>query len=341
MRTMRVADPSFAPADFLRLTENAGLTGGWAWSFASGRQTWSPGLFRLLGLDPGRTRPSYGLLVDLVHPDDRPNLASAADLMQGHALPEREMRIVRPDGTLRLFTLRTELHLTAEGRPRAAAGLVLDVTDAAALLRLRRAETRRRNAWFAASRVLFVPVGLDGRFDFPPEAAQLAGRPLDEINADPFADVVPAERAAFRDSVARRQAGRVFQAAPTIRHRNRVPERYRVVSVPVHDERGRLIERNGLIYPAALAAPPVDGGLRDGLEQAVEGHHLRAARALLDWSMTALAEASGLSLSTVRRLEEDAEGQGARSRHKVIAALRGAGIRFIVLDDGEVAVARS
>ena len=133
MRTMRAADLSFAPADFLRLTENVGLTGGWAWSFASGRQTWSPGLFRLLGLDPERTRPSYDLLLDLVHPDDRPNLASAADLIQGHALPEREIRFVRPDGTLRLFTLRTELHLTAEGRPRAAAGIVLDWEDFADL----------------------------------------------------------------------------------------------------------------------------------------------------------------------------------------------------------------
>jgi hypothetical protein len=341
-QAMRMADPFFAPADFLRLTETAGLTGSWAWIFASDRQTWSPGLFRLLGLDPARTRPSYDLLTDLVHPDDRPNLASAADLVQGHALPEHEIRIVRPDGTLRTLTVRTELHLTAEGRPRAAAGVVLDVTDSAALLRLRRADLRQRNAWFAAVRMLFVPVDLDGRFRFPPEAAQFAGRSIEEINADPFADVVPEERAAFRESIARRAAGGVFHAAPLLHHRNRQPERYRVLSVPVYDERGRLVERHGLVYPAALAAPlTAPDPVREGLEQAVAGHHLRAARALLDWSMTTLAEASGLSLSTVRRLEEDTEGNGARSRHKAVAALRGAGIRFIVLDDGEVAVARS
>ncbi|MCF4124370.1 PAS domain-containing protein [Methylobacterium sp. SyP6R] len=338
---MRAADLSFAPADFLRLTETAGLTGNWAWVFASDRQTWSPGLHRLLGLDPLQVPPSYALLVDLVHPDDRLHLASAADLMQGYALPEREVRVVRPDGTLRLLTMRTELHMSPEGRPLAAAGLVLDVTDSAALLRLRRADLRRQSAWFAAARMLFVPVGLDGRFRFPPETARFAGRPIEEINADPFADVVPWERAAFRDSIARRDVGGVFQAAPLIHHRNRDPERYRVLSVPVRDERGCLVERNGLVYPAALAVPVAVAGLRAGLEQAVEGHHLRAARALLDWSMTNLAEASGLSLSTVRRLEENAEGQGARSRHKAIAALRQAGIRFVLLDDGEVAVARA
>ncbi|KMO18356.1 hypothetical protein SQ03_10620 [Methylobacterium platani JCM 14648] len=72
----------------------------------------------------------------------------------------------------------------------------------------------------------------------------------------------------------------------------------------------------------------------------MQGHHLRAARGLLDWSMSTLAEAGGLSLSTVRRLEEDAEGQGARSRHRAVTALRQAGIRFIALDDGTLAVAR-
>ncbi len=338
---MRAADLSFAPADFLRLTETAGLTGNWAWVFGSNRQIWSPGLHRLLGLDPVRVPPRYDLLVDLVHPEDRIHLASEADLLQGYALPEREVRVMRPDGTLRMVTMRTELHLSPEGRPLAAAGLVLDVTDSAAMLRLRRADQRRQGAWFAAARMLFVPVGLDGRYHFPPEAARLAGRPIEELNADPSADVVPEERAAFRDSIARRDAGGVFQAAPLIRHRHRAPERYRVLSVPVHDERGGLVERNGIIYPAALAVPVAVAGLRAGLEQAVEGHHLRAARALLDWSMTNLAEASGLSLSTVRRLEENAEGQGARSRHRAIAALRDAGIRFILLDDGEVAVARA
>ncbi|AWN50216.1 histidine kinase [Methylobacterium terrae] len=317
------------------------MTGSWAWVFASDVQTWSPGLYRLLGLDPVRTRPSYDLLAGFVHPDDRLHLASAADLIQGHALPEREVRVVRPDGTLRTLALRTELHLTPEGRPRAAAGIALDVTDPAALLHLRRADQRRRSAWFAQARVLFVPVGLDMSFDFPPEAARLAGRSLDEVNADPFADVVPEERAAFRDSVARRRPGLVFQGAPLIRHRDRAPERYRILSVPVHDDQGRLIERSGLIYPAALGAPPTADGLREGLEQAVEGRHLRAARALLDWSMATLAAASGLSLSTVRRLEEGDGPAAQRSRHQAVATLRRAGIRFVVLDDGAVAVART
>ncbi|TNC13518.1 helix-turn-helix domain-containing protein [Methylobacterium terricola] len=337
---MRAADLSFAPADFLRLIEEVGLTGTWGWVFASDLQTWSPGLYRLLGLDPARTRPSYDLLASLVHPDDRLTLASAADLAQGYALPEQRARVMRPDGTLRVLALRTELHLTPDGRPRAAAGIALDVTDPSALLRLRQADLRRRSAWFAQRRMLFVRVGLDQSFDFPPEAAQLTGRPLAEVNADPFADVVPDERSAFRDSAAQRGLFQVFQGMPLVRHRNREPERYRIVSVPVRDECDRLVERSSLVYPAALGAFPM-ADLRQGLEQAVDGHHLRAARALLDWSMTDLAQASGLSLSTVRRLEEGEGSATHRSRHQAIGALRHAGIRFILLDDGGVAVART
>lgn len=337
---MRAADLSFAPADFFRLIEDVGLTGSWGWVFASDVQTWSPGLYRLLGLDPERTRPSYDLLASLVHPDDQAMVASAADVAQGYALPEQRVRVVRPDGTLRTLAMRTELHLTPAGRPRAAAGIILDVTDPAALQQLRRSDLRRRSSWYAQVRVLFVPVGLDGSFDFPPEAAQLTGRPLDEVNADPFADVVPEEREAFRESAARRGLSEVFQGMPLICHRNRVPERYRILSVPVQDEQGRVVERSGLAYPAALSPPLVTGSLREGLEQAVEGRHLRAARALLDWSMATLAEASGLSLSTVRRLEEGEGAAAHRSRHQAVEALRRAGIRFVSLDDGTVAVAR-
>ena len=85
--------------------------------------------------------------------------------------------------------------------------------------------------------------------------------------------------------------------------------------------------------------PLPSGALRRGLEACVAGHHLRAARALLGWSMLELATASGLSFSTVRRLE-DGTGSGDRSRDAAIAALRAAGIRFSLMDGATVAVAR-
>lgn len=77
------------------------------------------------------------------------------------------------------------------------------------------------------------------------------------------------------------------------------------------------------------------------LEQAIHGYHLRAARALLDWPMPILAKSSTLSVSTVKRLEDGRDAHPVRSRRKAILALHAAGIRFILLEDGAVAVARS
>ena len=57
---------------------------------------------------------------------------------------------------------------------------------------------------------------------------------------------------------------------------------------------------------------------------------IRAARGLLGWSQTHLAEKAGLSLPTVKRLET---GNGPRvsddAREKVVVALETAGIAFI------------
>src|SRR4051812_39121373 len=72
----------------------------------------------------------------------------------------------------------------------------------------------------------------------------------------------------------------------------------------------------------------------------INRRHLRAARALLDWSMADLAQASGLSFSTIRRLEESSEGGTVRSRRAAVAALRAAGIDFSRAAGDAVAIAK-
>jgi transcriptional regulator with XRE-family HTH domain len=83
-----------------------------------------------------------------------------------------------------------------------------------------------------------------------------------------------------------------------------------------------------------------EGDLKRGLEEGIKGSHVRGARALLDWSMADLAKASKLSLSTIRRLEEDGLGEAARSLPRVLAALRACGIVFLLVEGGGIAIAR-
>lgn len=69
---------------------------------------------------------------------------------------------------------------------------------------------------------------------------------------------------------------------------------------------------------------------------------IRAARALLNWSQNDLVERSGLSLTTIRRMEDAGIGPGKSSAEnvgKVQGVLEGAGIIFIA-SNGEGAGVR-
>lgn len=62
---------------------------------------------------------------------------------------------------------------------------------------------------------------------------------------------------------------------------------------------------------------------------------IKAARALLDWSQSDLAAASGVSEPTIKRLESASGELGGRSdtTEKIVAALEAAGVIFITTGD--------
>jgi len=68
---------------------------------------------------------------------------------------------------------------------------------------------------------------------------------------------------------------------------------------------------------------------------------LRAARSLLGWSQTQLAERAGLSLPTVKRVERES-GDGPNvsdeAREKLRRALEKAGVEFIAENGGGAGV---
>lgn len=60
----------------------------------------------------------------------------------------------------------------------------------------------------------------------------------------------------------------------------------------------------------------------------VESEQIRAARAFVNWSQTQLAEMSGVSLPTIKRMEKDTGGSNFGNVKKVREALEEAGIIF-------------
>ncbi|WP_128561070.1 PAS domain-containing protein [Methylobacterium crusticola] len=337
------AEDGACSGDFLRVVESFGLAGTWSWDFARGEHAWSPGLLRILGISEGDLRPSYTGLLSLVHPEDRAGLAPAADVARQGILRPHTFRVFRPDGSQRTVASRGEVTFAPDGRPLRALGVVIDVSNREVLVRAHAAEQARRRLLFEAARTFSYTMPAYPKVRYPAEVVALTGLPEEALIEDVAQAFVPQERAYWRER--RREgyeSGRPFVLSPTLILADGTRERFRIVVVPVRDARGGIREWAILNQPALAGQRVPAGPVSRAAEDGIEGSHLRAARGLLDWSMTDLARASGLSLSTVRRLEENADGPGVRrSRQAAAAALRAAGIAFTLLDGVGVAVAQA
>lgn len=338
--TMRAAEPHFSD-NLLRILEAQGLTGSWIWTFAPRSHVWSPGLFRLCGLPP-EAAPSYDLLLDLVHPEDRLALETPADIVGAGEMRQHRFRIIRPDGTERVLASRGEVRFSPGGRPVSAAALLIDVTDERQVAEAQAEDRRRRRALFDHAQTWINTAAYAGATrSGSDELLSLTGLSRSEFLDDCLRVVVSDDRARVRDLVRERLRDREpFVMAKRLVLAKGGSGTFRFVYVPVRDERGAV--RGWATLASRLGGPAMrpEDEVKRGLERAVRGAHLRAGRALLDWSMSDLARVSRLSLSTIRRLEEDSSGEAARSLPRAVAALRSGGIAFLLTEEGALAVAR-
>ncbi|AWN52775.1 PAS domain-containing protein [Methylobacterium sp. 17Sr1-1] len=335
--------PAFSSRDFLRLLEIRGLTGSWGWTFATDEHVWSPGLYRLLGLDLGAIRPSYANLLAMVHPEDRFDLATAAQVIQGGTQHDRTVRVIRPDGSLRILSVRGEVYHDLDGRPRAAAGTLLDVTDRERLAAVQAEERRRRRALFEQTQSWTHSMADDATQRVgSQEVLALTGLTQEEFREDCCRVIAAGDRPRAREQVRTLlQAGRPFVMGKVLRLAQGGEARFHFAYAPLRDETDAI--RTWAIMVSRLDGPmaaPLDEPIREGLESGIGGRHLCAARGLLGWSMQDLAARSGLSLSSIRRLEDDGEALTSRTRRTAVAALREAGIVFLLTDGNAVAVYR-
>ncbi len=112
----------------LRLAQHAAELGVFEVEFPSGKRTWSPEMFRILGF-PGDSPPSGSQeLLRLCHPDDRSLLEGQfARLAAGERL-HVECRIVPPNSELRWVEVFAKAIGDVAGRPVRYLGVVRDVT---------------------------------------------------------------------------------------------------------------------------------------------------------------------------------------------------------------------
>jgi PAS domain S-box-containing protein len=123
--------------------------GSWAFDPA-GFDYWSPELFRMHGLEPGRKPPTLREYLDSVHPQDRESMANLIQgLLAKASAFDATKRIVRPDGEVR-YVRCVGAPIVGQESLKKYVGSALDVTEQELVTQ----ELRRREAYLAEAQRL-------------------------------------------------------------------------------------------------------------------------------------------------------------------------------------------
>jgi PAS domain S-box-containing protein len=102
MERDRAAEALRQSEGFLADGQRISHTGSWSWNISTGQVTWSDEHFRIFGVDPDSTGPSFDLFLESVHPDDRSFIERGLEsAIREKAGFDMEFRIVTPDGYIK------------------------------------------------------------------------------------------------------------------------------------------------------------------------------------------------------------------------------------------------
>ena len=103
--------------------------GSFVHDLVSDRAEWSDQLYRLYGLSPDAGGGSMKLVLPNVHPDDREKFLAVKDQVARRIQTSSlDFRVVRPDGTERIFHRECDLTFDEEGKPIRMFGTIQDIT---------------------------------------------------------------------------------------------------------------------------------------------------------------------------------------------------------------------
>src|SRR6266446_2346787 len=115
-------------AEAQRLTH----TGSWAINVATDEHFWSEEVFRIYEVDPEKVKPSWSLILDRVHPDDRASLEQRKKTeftQTGWADSKGDYRIVVPGGKIKHLHTIAHPVMDASGQIVEIIGTTMDITE--------------------------------------------------------------------------------------------------------------------------------------------------------------------------------------------------------------------
>ncbi len=124
--TLRRSEAYLAEAQ--KLTQS----GSWAWNVRTGDAFWSQEMFRILGYDPDKTKPTRSHFLERVHPEDRPLIEQKAKSQSNgfeKVDAEADYRIVLSDGTIKHLHSVARPVMNESGEVAEIVGTSMDVTE--------------------------------------------------------------------------------------------------------------------------------------------------------------------------------------------------------------------
>lgn len=115
---------------YLREGQRLSHTGSWAWNVSTGELYWSEEHYRIFGLDPETFTLTIEAAQQFIHPEDRTaaNQAFCKATGEGSAFGW-DLRIVRPDGTIRYVHSQAYPLFNEAGELREYVGTIIDMTQ--------------------------------------------------------------------------------------------------------------------------------------------------------------------------------------------------------------------
>lgn len=131
--TKKNSDLSDQNVKLLALAEQVAHFGCWELDVSKTGAVWSPGMFRIFGIEPRTTGFTWEEYTSFIHPDDLESADKNAQLMMNSPLNHRESfdyRIIRRDGAIRIIrSQRQVVKIDSEGKVKVVVGVDQDVTD--------------------------------------------------------------------------------------------------------------------------------------------------------------------------------------------------------------------
>jgi len=114
----------------LEKAQEMACLGSWEHHMESGTLSWSEQIYRIFGLETTATAPSYELLLQAVHAEDREMVDRVYSASLEGDLPyDVEHRIVRPDGEIRYLHQKCEHIRDPQGTVLRSVGMAHDITE--------------------------------------------------------------------------------------------------------------------------------------------------------------------------------------------------------------------